>query len=283
MEDASKVLVIADVHHRTAVAEAILAAEEPFTRAVFLGDLFDDFGDGPAEARATARWLKAKLAEDPRLVFLWGNHDLAYAFPGNPALWCPGFSRPKAAAIAEVLGPEHWERFALCRFEGPWLLSHAGFHPGVCPELRADRSGRAALERACKEALRAVASPWRRRDDPLPELLAWGRDRGGKAPVGGVTWLDWSRLEPVPGVHQIVGHTPAREPLRHRHATDGTSSLNFCLDDNTTATYALLLPDGTATFRHWLGLGQTPYPLEVVRPATRSALVPPQPRLGTNR
>ncbi len=206
----TKVLVLADVHHRTAVADLILAAEEPFTRAVFLGDLFDEFGDGPAEARATARWLKAKLAVDPRLVFLFGNHDLPYAFPAHPALWCPGFTKPKAAAVAEVLGAEHWERFRLCHVEGSWLLSHAGFHPSMLPRPGPPDWQKIA-EAEAAAALRAVASPWRRHgEEPPPALLAWGKDRGGEAPVGGATWLDWSGLKPIAGVHQIVGHTPVR-------------------------------------------------------------------------
>lgn len=269
----AKVLVIADVHHRTAVADAILAAEEPFSRAVFLGDLFDDFGDRPAEALATARWLKARLT-DPRLIFLRGNHDLPYAFPGNAALWCPGFSRSKAAATAEVLGPEHWERFTLCHFEGPWLLSHAGFHPSMLPGL--GPNWQKSVETDAAATLQALASPWRRHgEEPPPALLAWGRDRGGEAAVGGVTWLDWSRLEPIAGVHQIVGHTPAREALRQRHAADGASSLNFCLDDNTTGTYAVLHPDGSAEFKGWTGsAGCEPCLLDWANPHSTSGPPP---------
>jgi hypothetical protein len=35
--------------------------------------------------------------------------------------------------------------------------------------------------------------------------------------VGGITWLDWTtEFQPVPGLHQIVGHTPG-EFTRGRH------------------------------------------------------------------
>ena len=264
----TKTLVLGDLHHHVGHADLILAAEAPWTRAVFLGDFFDDFTDGPEHARATARWLERRMA-DPRLVFLWGNHDLPYAFPLNAALWCPGFTRAKQEAVAEVLTPAHWERFRLCHREGPWLLSHAGFHPSVCPGLGRGPGGQTTVERACVAALDAIRdSPvWPIRGRPLPALLAWGRDRGGDVPVSGLTWLDWSRLVPVPGVHQIVGHTPdAHAALRARHGPAGTS-FNFCLDHGHGRTYAVLAPDGTATFKELLpgGGGQTRV-LDVVCP-----------------
>lgn len=260
----------------------ILAAEEPWTRAVFLGDFFDDFGDGPAEARATARWLGDRM-QDPRLVFLWGNHDLSYAFPQNAALWCPGFTPRKQAAIAEVLSPAHWNRLKLCHFEGPWLLSHAGFHPAACPGL--GPGGRAAVERTCAQALSTLtASPaWPIRGRPLPTLMAWGRDRGGDAPAGGCTWLDWSRLLPIAGLHQIVGHTPgARGMLRHGHHPDG-SSLNFCLDDNSTRLCAVLAADGSATFKEVLADGRNVLLDQVARARSPSTLPRPRPSVLARR
>lgn len=43
-----------------------------------------------------------------------------------------------------------------------------------------------------------------------PWLFKAGSARGGPEPVGGVTWCDWDQeFEPTPGLHQIVGHTPA--------------------------------------------------------------------------
>lgn len=273
-----KTLVLGDLHHHVGHADAILSAEEPWGRAVFLGDFFDDFGDGPAHARATARWLERRMA-DPRCVFLFGNHDLPYAFPLNAALWCPGFTRPKQEAVAEVLTPGHWEKFRPCYFEGPWLLSHAGFAPSVYPGLGPGPDGAAAVERAGVAALAALrASPaWPPRGRPLPALLAWGRDRGGDAAVSGCTWLDWSRLVPSAGVHQIVGHTPdPHTALRSRHAPargEGLPpSLNFCLDHGNGRTYALIGPDGGATFKELLPGGKTAV-LDEARPDRPAALV----------
>jgi hypothetical protein len=64
---------------------------------------------------------------------------------------------------------------------------------------------------------------------PKDEFDAWvarGIERGGNAAVGGITWLDWrSEFRPVPGVNQIVGHTPgiaAKAQLLRRGQTKPT-------------------------------------------------------------
>jgi hypothetical protein len=80
--------------------------------------------------------------------------------------------------------------------------------------------------------------------------MGCGSVRGGKSRVGGLTWLDWDHeFAPIPGVHQIVGHTSGRQIRgRHLRATGsllagaaqnlkmqtalrvGFRSINWCLD-----------------------------------------------------
>lgn len=225
-----RTLVIGDLHHQTATADEIRAAE-PHDQVVFLGDYFDSFSDTPADARATALWVRARLIE-PQCTLLFGNHDLPYAFDAMATgfLSCSGFENSKAQVIAAVLGKDEWRRMHAFAHVGPWLVSHAGFHRDLlAPEMVRDKN---ALQARCSRALEALEQ---HRPDPL---FAAGRDRGGSQPVGGITWCDWKRFEGIAGVHQIVGHTPSKdEPLRHWSPPLNT---NYCIDHLNGHVYAVV-------------------------------------------
>lgn len=207
-----KTLVIPDLHHRVGHADRIIAAHPDADLVVFLGDYFDNFGDGPREAAATARWLRAHMEARPQDVFLLGNHDVPYRWPGVPEFGCSGYAPSKQRVIDEILKPEHWARFRLCYWERgagdndpAWLLSHAGitdwlFRPAVGPAYDKSR-----VRELCR---RAIAQA----DAGIPELVlsAIGNGRGGRCQSGGITWQCWSEFNPTPGINQIVGHTPDR-------------------------------------------------------------------------
>jgi hypothetical protein len=218
-----RALIIPDLHHHTENAEYWLRSQS-YDRVIFLGDFFDDFGDDANDARQTAFWLRNRMDSTDDIMLL-GNHDAAYMFPHLDALYCPGFTRAKARAIHEVLQPKHWQRFKLAHDEQGWLVSHAGIHPSwmKLPTV----TGIVALsEEAMEKAGRGVVDP----------LLGAGFDRGGAQPVGGPLWVDWSSLVPIPGVNQIVGHTPGTA-VREKH---GHESDNYCLDVRNGAAVALL-------------------------------------------
>jgi hypothetical protein len=221
--NAMKTLIIPDLHHHVENAERWIASKSA-DRVVFLGDYVDDFGDNVSDARKTAEWLRRRI-ETTQDVFLLGNHDAPYLFPENPQLYCPGFTKPKAAGIREILTPEHWKRFQLAVIEQGWLLSHAGFHPewiGPFPLSTLTNSCAAALQRAA-------------RGEPDP-LFGAGRDRDGFQSVGGPLWMDWASLVPIPGINQIVGHTPGTK-VREKITAD---SKNYCLDVRNGSAAAIL-------------------------------------------
>ncbi len=227
-------LIIGDLHHQTHHADRILATE-PHERAVFLGDYFDAGDDGPGHARRTAEWVRARL-EEPENTLLFGNHDLPYAFPRNPYVGCSGVTHAKSLAISEVLDRADWDAFQLCAWVGPWLVSHAGLSRGLL--LAEMLLTPATLEERCREALGRLRYG---RFDPL---IAAGRERGGDASVGGLTWCDWGAFEGVAGVHQICGHSLSRdEPLREN--TETRHSINLCLDYLFGRTYAVVGADET--------------------------------------
>lgn len=69
-----------------------------------------------------------------------------------------------------------------------------------------------------------------------PAFLA-GVDRGGRQKFGGILWCDWERFKPIPGVRQVMGHTPGTE-VRFRKN-------DVCLDTNLR--HYGLLEDGKLT------------------------------------
>ena len=61
------------------------------------------------------------------------------------------------------------------------------------------------IDYGCAEALRSL------RNGRRHFLCGWGADRGGiEQKLGGITWMDWACLQPVPGLNQLVGHTFTR-------------------------------------------------------------------------
>ena len=88
---------------------------------------------------------------------------------------------------------------------------------------------------AMKKAARGLGDP----------LLGAGIDREGAQSFGGPLWMDWDSFVPIPGIHQIVGHTPGTEV---REALGGNST-NYCLDVQNGAVAALLREGRLAVLR----------------------------------
>jgi hypothetical protein len=213
-----KWLVIPDVHQRIGLVDKILK-HETYDAVVWLGDFFDNFNDTVLEAAKTARWLKRRMEEHPEDLFVLGNHDAHYAFPFD-GFRCSGYTYDKMKTIREVLSINEWNRFNLFVQVDDWTMSHAGFHSDLAHPKTGfkDIEWMAAQENsALEQASYGKVHPW----------LAAGVSRGGWMATGGVNWLDWdNEFKPVPGLNQIVGHTPHEEPQRRRR--DG--SINWGLD-----------------------------------------------------
>ena len=218
-----RTLIIPDLHNHVEHAEHWFATCT-CERVVFLGDYFDDFRDDALVARRTATWLRHRI-ETTDDVFLIGNHDASYMFAETEDLHCPGVTPEKAEAIREILEPRHWERFKLAHQEQGWLLSHAGFHP-----VWLEKTGVEGLLQRCVEAIHLAY------EGELDPILGTGLDRGGRQRHGGPLWMDWNSFVPIPGVNQIVGHTPGRES----RVKSGPDSENHCIDVRNGAVAAVL-------------------------------------------
>ena len=238
-----KGLIIPDSHEKIDKLKRILALyESTVTWVLFLGDFFDSFFNGGMVSEYThamCKWLVDNVA-NPKYRFLFGNHDIHYAFPWN--LRCSGWTPDKQRLIAGYMKAEHWQHFRLLAWIlqpedktllGPreWLCSHAGLHQLLMhPYQGYDKDALAEMEQIVLSDLQfGQIGPW----------LQPGRARGGSQRVGGVDWLDWNlEFTPVAGLNQIVGHTNGAIP-RIKQTED---SMNICIDTNLN--YVLLVDDG---------------------------------------
>lgn len=230
-----KTLIFPDLHEPPeAVLDAIEAviASEQADRIVFLGDYFDHYYDTPEDARRTAQWLQHSLT-DPRRVHLIGNHDAAYLWP-TESTFCPGFTWEKAEAIRSVLGDDAHTRFVFHAWVDDWLLTHAGLSAQWVPDVSL-AEWLTKEERAAREAFAAARSYW---------FIEVGAFRGGTRPAGGILWCDHRELIAIPGVRQIYGHTPGKQPR-------WLGNHSLCLDTNLGKgpRHFAIVMEGTVTVR----------------------------------
>jgi metallophosphoesterase superfamily enzyme len=208
-------LIIPDVHDKIRRANQIIE-REPHDHLLLLGDFFDDFKTGVTDASDTAKQVKQWL-NDPNTTCLLGNHDMSYEWGRqNRRLICAGYDAAKWITIHGTLTARDWQQFKLHIWlegdERPWLVTHAGIHPAWLKYTEPD-DYRAHIDKICGDA-------WTRLNRGEHHfLLGCGASRSGDQ-------KDWAELIPMPGLNQLVGHTPA-QTVRHK---DTPTSRNICLD-----------------------------------------------------
>lgn len=212
-------VIIGDVHNRVDLVCKILNRHQN-SQFIFIGDYFDSFTDDVAVAKHTAMWLKDSLQQSNR-IHLWGNHDVQYAF-GMANLRVTGYTRDKEEIISEVMTHEDWSRLKFFHAQDDWWFSHAGI-TAQWFEHPVHGLTQSSIEREIKLAERDLAS---RR---LPMSLCSYDDMGDNpAGIGGLLWVRWNRLDCIPGVKQIVGHTQC-ERVSYKRDTGGTNINIDCL------------------------------------------------------
>jgi len=229
-----RTLVIPDVHNKIHTADSIIDREE-WDEVVLLGDYFDDFDDSLDEAEETADWL-IKQSRMPNRICLIGNHDMPYAFP-RQGFECSGWNFMKQAVINNVMGKREWSRLLpVYPVDKKYLLSHAGIHPSHVQVTGDSR------EIIIETILQAYDRVWS--ESTEEELFRAGRSRGGTQKYGGITWLDWSEFEEIPGIPQVVGHTAGGN---WRSTGEG----NYCLD--THLQHYAIIEDDVVTVKNRVG------------------------------
>jgi hypothetical protein len=234
-----KIYIVPDIHEKVLWIEQFIAGlNGEYDKIVFLGDYFDHFQSSKEKVSRTAHWLKYSLHQ-PRRVHLWGNHDIWYGYPLAEGLICSGNTMDKQEYINTILTPKDWAKLVLYTKEQDFYLSHGGLHKyhfehpvlGISDEWLAN-----ACQTALEQARGGLTNP----------ILFPGRARGGRQPVGGITWLCWSEFLPIPEINQIVGHT-CRNEVRYQWVPNkkDAKTVNVCLDTNLR--YLGLLENGKFT------------------------------------
>ena len=209
-------LIIPDIHHKVSLVDRI-RDKHPDVPAIFLADYFDDFHDTTADMEVTCLWLKQAI-ERRHDTFLLGNHCFAYLSYELGVRWgyCGGWTAAKQQVFHRHLpGDTLLKSCAWVTVCQDWLISHAG----ITRKLYRAFSKRNTFDEITEwvnDAERALTV-----GVSHPAFLA-GTDRGGPARAGGILWCDWETFEPIKGMRQIVGHTPA-EQVRYKRG-------DVCLD-----------------------------------------------------
>lgn len=208
----SKTLIVPDVHERLYVFKQVEALRDVVTRIVWLGDFHDSFRfDDPQHTKNVVNEVKRVIAAGDDVLL--GNHDCHYYFD-NEAFGCSGFKPHKRSVIKDMMTREEIDFCRIYAFVGPYVVSHAGFHPKTQKWMDPFEE---------EEAIVAAL------DGKFHPLFSAGRGRCGHSVVGGPTWLDWNdEFEHIDNKPQIVGHTVG-SAVRTKGMGQG-AYMSWCID-----------------------------------------------------
>lgn len=200
-------IVIPDIHQQIFKLDILLDREDIKTaeEVIFLGDYFDSFYHQD-QFKYTVAFLNEN-ADNPRYTFLMGNHDIHY-LSTNKAYRCSGYSSTNHEYIKKNLSKEFRKKIKLYELQKiagkSVLFSHAGIHPSHFTVF---------TDATKHDSLVSFFDSLDIDIDSNHPLLHAGQDRGGRQKHGGFLWIDWTNLELIEGLFQVVGHTQHTVPL----------------------------------------------------------------------
>jgi hypothetical protein len=257
-------LIIPDVHQDIQSVKKIFAIEDinSFDEVIFLGDWFDSFHEPPkvASFKDTCLFVRDLVWENnknKKMVFLVGNHDLAYIYNNKkggyasvaPSItyWCSGVTKSKIGTFRQVFYDkglkDDWflENFKIAHRSQGWIFSHAGMVNRQIPYGF-------TVDQVIDEVLPDVWLNFRNvayRQNAL--ISAVGVARGGQDNTGGLLWLDYhNEFHASSDIgKQVFGHSYVPEPTATAMNTDYES---WNLDTNLK-DYAKIRDGRFTTYR----------------------------------
>jgi predicted MPP superfamily phosphohydrolase len=228
--DLLKFLIIPDIHGSSKWKALI---EEPHDYTIFLGDYCDSYTHTNKEIFENLKDVIQYKQDNQNCVLLLGNHDVHYALLKTKlfkSVLCSGF-RPEMSHDLNELFTTNVKNFQLAFEYKNYLFTHAGV-----TKMWADTYLKPDLPIADQ-----LNDLYKTKTDCV---FTVGKRRGGWSNYGGPLWTDKSEFDQnilslLPGVHQIVGHTPVPEITTCKHNTDHESVV-FC-DYLDVSDYALIL------------------------------------------
>lgn len=228
-QEKQRALVVGDMHLKE---ELILGRVDAaisqlgVDRVVCCGDYCDEWNSNCLTMRdaldSLSYWVRGKRKRGIQVDLVLGNHDMSYLrrIPG------PGTHVGLFDEVENILDEL---RARMACVAGNCLVTHAGVTKQWADQHLNLEDEYSAHDICC--ALNAMFE--RRNEDDLAALDSVGPGRGGFE-IPGPLWADQSELysNPLPGIHQIVGHTPVESidlwqiPSEDRVHT--TAKLVFC-------------------------------------------------------
>lgn len=238
-----KVLVVGDIHGRhELVTEAFdVFLKQHYDKIIFIGDYTDSFDRSDQDIiRCINVVTGMKQTYPDGVILLIGNHDEQYLnHDVGYGIKCSGF-RPKLhLALSHVMIAKK-KLFHYAYGIGNYLFTHAGVSQSWFLkhfDLLDLWSERMSIDITDVTKLHIVLNNLQFTSDK-DVLLEIGPDRGGlDANYGGPLWCDQTEIlleGPLPGLHQVVGHTKQHFISRVHSFGDPNKKETY---DDTTVTF----------------------------------------------
>ena len=205
-----RILAVGDLHGRHEIAyKAIqLFKNKKCDKLIFIGDYCDSFNRTNDDILETLKLVLAIKQEYPDdVILILGNHDISYKY--TPDFECTG-QRAELLPTLKYFFEENSKYFQIAHLEVDGKNKYLFTHAGVQKKWFNKYKNRIAHYEIYGFDLAGTLNCIDQTRDRwiLNEL---GTKRGGiRYDYGGPTWCDKTEMEsygPIPGYHQIVGHT----------------------------------------------------------------------------
>jgi hypothetical protein len=237
MKIPNEFVVVGDLHGRLSTLKKIIALGKYM---IFLGDFLDSWTESVKNQIAVVRRV-IELHKENKARFILGNHELSYI---EPKYWrCSGFNYNKRIKCLQYLD-ELWERGEVgIIVDSNILITHAGITNPLWKQQLQSKSAN------IEEGLPILLEMMQAHKNYHYSWLYAG-DRFDV--ISGPYWVRWhTEFQPVPGLIQIVGHTPNTDKPKYFDQTfhDGlrrSDNGDWCIDclDLDTAKTVLHYDNG---------------------------------------
>jgi len=228
-----KIVSIGDTHGIDILPEINIVN---YDKIIFVGDYMDSFTvSGPTQIDNLLKIIELKLTYPEKVELLLGNHDIQY-YLHDSLLYLVRASgyNPITKFDAYDVFTKHKDLFKIAWQYDNYIWTHAGIHKGWYN----DTFKRFDIHKTLADSLNFEL------EEQNPVLWWCSLQRGGSHKTPGPLWADkietWRK--PLPGFHQIVGHTHLSEIKQNILNTDtSVTYIDTINDSNSNRFYTINL------------------------------------------